>query len=63
MMTAEEVRKLSDQDLQAKLAQLKGELAEMKRINRISPLDNPMRITSTRKAVARLSTELTQRKA
>ena len=62
-MTAEEVRKLSDQDLQAKLAQLKGELAEMKRINRISPLDNPMRITSTRKAVARLSTELTQRKA
>jgi len=63
MMTAEEVRKLSDQDLHAKLAQLKGELAEMKRINRISPLDNPMRITSTRKAVARLSTEVTQRKA
>lgn len=62
-MTAEEVRKLSDQDLHAKLAQLKGELAEMKRINRISPLDNPMRITSTRKAVARLSTEVTQRKA
>jgi len=62
-MNNEEIRNLSDQDLQAKLAEVKSELADMKRVNRISPLENPMRINAVRKDVARMATEISTRKA
>ncbi|MDE0790732.1 MAG: 50S ribosomal protein L29 [Flavobacteriales bacterium] len=62
-MNNEEIRNLSDQDLQAKLAEVKSELADMKRVNRISPLENPMRISAVRKDVARMATEISTRKA
>ena len=62
-MNNEEIRNLSDQDLQAKLAEVKSELADMKRVNRISPLENPMRISAIRKDVARMATEISTRKA
>jgi len=62
-MNNEEIRNLSDQDLRAKLAEVKSELADMKRVNRISPLENPMRIRYVRQDVARMATELSTRKA
>lgn len=62
-MNNEEIRNLSDQDLQAKLAEVKSELADMRRVNRISPLENPMRISAVRKDVARMATEISTRKA
>ncbi|MBT3364185.1 MAG: 50S ribosomal protein L29 [Schleiferiaceae bacterium] len=62
-MNNEEIRNLSDQDLQAKLAEVKSELADMRRVNRISPLENPMRISAIRKDVARMATEISTRKA
>ncbi|MDO7648730.1 MAG: 50S ribosomal protein L29, partial [Schleiferiaceae bacterium] len=60
-MNNEEIRNLSDQDLQAKLAEVKSELADMRRVNRISPLENPMRISAIRKDVARMATEISTR--
>ncbi|MDP4833545.1 MAG: 50S ribosomal protein L29 [Schleiferiaceae bacterium] len=39
----------------------KTELLDLKRKHRLSPLENPMRLTALRKDVARLATELTQR--
>ena len=62
-MNNEEIRNLSDQDLQAKLAEVKSELADMRRVNRISPLENPMRISAIRKDVSRMATEISTRKA
>ena len=62
-MNNEEIRNLSDQDLQVKLAEVKSELADMRRVNRISPLENPMRISAIRKDVARMATEISTRKA
>jgi large subunit ribosomal protein L29 len=41
---------------------MKDELFRMKRTHRMSPLENPMRITAARKLVARLATELVLRK-
>jgi large subunit ribosomal protein L29 len=61
-MKAAEIKALKDADLAAKVAQVKEELFRMKRTHRMSPLENPMRITATRKLVARLTTELHQRK-
>ena len=61
-MKAAEIKALKDADLASKVTQLKDELFRMKRTHRMSPLENPMRITATRKLVARLATEVEQRK-
>lgn len=61
-MKAAEIKALKDADLASKVAQVKEELFRMKRTHRMTPLENPMRITATRKLVARLITEMHQRK-
>ncbi len=60
-MKASEIKAMSPADLSNKLVQMKEELSKMKLTHRMSPLDNPMRITAVRKVVARLATELRQR--
>tara|TARA_Y100000389_G_C17427582_1_gene500519 strand:+ start:1197 stop:1382 length:186 start_codon:yes stop_codon:yes gene_type:complete len=56
-----EIRNLSEEELSKQFHDLKKELDDMKLKNRISPLENPMRIASTRKIVARLTMEMSNR--
>tara|TARA_Y100000385_G_scaffold130733_1_gene136032 strand:+ start:254 stop:439 length:186 start_codon:yes stop_codon:yes gene_type:complete len=56
-----EIRNLSEEELSKQFHDLKNELEDMKLKNRISPLENPMRIASTRKIVARLTMEMSNR--
>jgi large subunit ribosomal protein L29 len=60
-MKMNEIRNLSEEELSKQFHDLKKELEDMKLKNRISPLENPMRIASTRKIVARLTMEMSNR--
>jgi|TARA_B110000444_G_scaffold144308_1_gene134997 large subunit ribosomal protein L29 len=60
-MKMNEIRNLSQEELSKQFNVLSKELADMKMKNRISPLENPMRIASTRKIVARLTMEMSKR--
>ncbi|ASW74955.1 50S ribosomal protein L29 [Chryseobacterium piperi] len=58
-MKKAEIKNLSAEDIQAKLAEAKAEFTKMKLAHRISPLENPIQIRDLRKTIARLNTELT----
>ena len=60
-MTTAELKKMSAEEVAVEYRTKKTELLEMKRKHRLSPLENPMRLTALRKDVARLATEMTQR--
>ncbi|WP_343485518.1 50S ribosomal protein L29 [Allomuricauda sp. d1] len=60
-MKQAEIKELSVEELQQKLAELKKEYADLKMAHAVTPLENPMQIRSTRRTVARLATELTKR--
>jgi large subunit ribosomal protein L29 len=60
-MKMKDIQGLSQEELLNQLSSFKKDLADMQRKHRISPMDNPMVIQSTRKIVARLSTEVTNR--
>ena len=60
-MKMNEIRNLSQEELSKQFSALSKELADMKMKNRITPLENPMRIASTRKIVARLTMEMSKR--
>jgi large subunit ribosomal protein L29 len=47
--------------LKNRLVDVKGQLSNLKLTHRMTPIENPLRITAMRKTVARLSTELTKR--
>ena len=51
-----------DNELLDMLASEKEKLAKMKMSHEVSPLENPKLITSTRKVIARIKTELSGRK-
>lgn len=57
-MKIAELKKLSTQELQEKLAASEQSLVKMKLNHSVSPLDNPMQIKATRKDIARINTEL-----
>ncbi|MGN0452362.1 MAG: 50S ribosomal protein L29 [Ruminococcus sp.] len=59
-MTASELKKLSVEELQKKLADLKEELFHLRFQLAINQLDNPMRIGAVKKDIARVSTVLRQ---
>ena len=56
-----EIKELSVEELQQKLAEIKKEYADLKVAHAVTPLENPMQIRKTRRTVARLATELTKR--
>lgn len=60
-MKQAEIRELSVEELQQKLAGLKKEYSDLKMAHAVTPLENPMLIRKTRRTVARLATELTKR--
>lgn len=55
-MKAEEVRELTDEELDRKLAELKEELFNLRFQLATGQLDNPMRIKAVRKDIARVHT-------
>ncbi len=60
-MKQAEIKELSVEELQQKLAELKKEYADLKMAHAVTPLENPLQIRKTRRTVARLATELTKR--
>ncbi|NQX90806.1 MAG: 50S ribosomal protein L29 [Flavobacteriales bacterium] len=61
-MTNEEIKQMSDLDLQEALQEKKAALADMKFNHTLAGLENPMQLRAHRKEIARLSTELSTRK-
>ena len=55
-MKASEIRKLSANDLDAKLVELKDELFKLRFQQAVNQLDNPMRISAVKKDIARIKT-------
>ncbi|SHM57152.1 50S ribosomal protein L29 [Chryseobacterium polytrichastri] len=60
-MKQAEIKNLSAEDIQAKLAEAKTEFTKMKLAHKISPLENPIQIKDLRRTIARLNTELTNK--
>ncbi len=54
-----EIRALSTQQLEQTIVEENTRLLKLKFAHAVSPIENPMRIRSTRRLVARLKTELT----
>ncbi|MBQ7385311.1 MAG: 50S ribosomal protein L29 [Ruminococcus sp.] len=59
-MTAAELKKLSVEELNKKLGDLKEELFNLRFQLAINQLENPMRISAVKKDIARVSTVLRQ---
>jgi large subunit ribosomal protein L29 len=60
-MKQEKYTDLSLEDLKDKLNEKTMALNKLRHTHTISPIENPLLITSTRKEVARVQTELTKR--
>lgn len=57
-MKAEEVKKLSAEELQERIVATSEELKKLKINHRISDLENPMILRAKRRDIAKLKTEL-----
>ena len=55
-MKANEIRKLSAAEMDAKLAELKKELFNLRFQQAVNKLSNPMRISEVKKDIARIKT-------
>ena len=55
-MKASDIRKMSAQDLDKKLLELKDELFKLRFQQAINQLENPMRINAVKKDIARIKT-------
>lgn len=60
-MKTQDISKLSLEDLNRKLAELQGQMISLTLTHKTAPIENPMRIKSLRKTIARFNTELTKR--
>ena len=60
-MKKQDITKLSIEDLKKEITNLNSQLVNLKLTNRTAPIENPLRIRSIRKSIARLNTELTKR--
>ena len=60
-MKANEIRKMSDEELQNKLKDLKAELFNLRFQLAINQLDNPMRISAVKKDIAKVKTVITEK--
>jgi large subunit ribosomal protein L29 len=55
------INEMTTQELQGKISEEQETLAKLRLSHSISPLENPMKIRSTRRTVARLQSELSRR--
>ena len=62
-MKTSEIKNLTTEELQGRIAETKAQLDTLKFNHTIAPLDNPMAIRATRRDVARMMTELNNRAA
>lgn len=60
-MKAQEIRKMTDAELTAKLADLKNELFNLRFRHAAGQLDNPVSIRTCRRDIARVSGEIRAR--
>ena len=60
-MKQADIKQLSTADLREQVKVEKGTLAKLKLNHAVSPIENPLKITFSRKTVARLQTELRTR--
>lgn len=56
-----EILKLTNEDLKSRLSDFQNQYVILKLTHKMAPIENPLRITSMRKVIARLNTELTKR--
>ena len=61
-MKAEEIREMTSEELEKNLADLKTELFNLRFQLAIGQLDNPVRVKSVRKNIARVKTIINERK-
>lgn len=62
-MKAAELKKMSVEDLNKKLAELKDELFKLRFQHAINQLDNPHKIADVKKDIARVMTVITEKNA
>ena len=60
-MKKEAINELSTADLMERIEATRAQYIKMKMQHAVSPLDNPNKISATRKQIARMLTELTRR--
>ena len=60
-MLADDIREMSEQDMQARLAELEEERVRLRFRGATETLEDPLRIRAIRKEVARVKTVLRQR--
>jgi large subunit ribosomal protein L29 len=60
-MKAEEVRKMSEEELKKQLMELKEELFRLRFQHQINQLDNPNKIPETKRNIARVLTVLNEK--
>ena len=60
-MKSSEIKELTTKELLERIDNEKSQLTRLKLNHAVSPLDNPLKITETRKDIARLKTELRKR--
>ena len=58
-MKKADIKNLSAEDIQIKLAETRSDFNKLKMSHSISPIENPIQIRDMRKTIARLETELT----
>lgn len=56
-----EIKNLSVEELQNKLAEIQGEYQKLRLAHNISPIENPIQIRGLRRTIARIKTELTNK--
>lgn len=61
-MKKEDIKSLSIEELQEKLSQEQEALTKLKFAHAISPIENPMKVRASRRAIARIQTELRAKK-
>ncbi len=60
-MTYEDIKQMNNKELHATLREERKQLQKMKFNHAVSPIENPTKITVSRKTVARLLTEINAR--
>jgi large subunit ribosomal protein L29 len=60
-MKQKEISQLSVNELKERLASEQGQLSKLKLNHAVSPIENPLKIRNTRRVIARIQTELTNR--
>ncbi len=60
-MKQADIKQLSTSDLAERITEEKGALAKLKLNHAVSPIESPVKITNSRKTIARLQTELRAR--